>query len=478
MTTLFTLVFVLVGWRAGLARLSDNSFLWHLRTGRWMLEHGIPREDIYSFTAAGHSWVAQSWLAELLYGLLDAAFGPFGVRLLVAVTSAAIAGVAYRLTVRAARDRVRAVGLCVAGVGASLTLWSERPLLFGLVCLVGLLWVVEVPDSAVGRRPLIWVPVLLWVWVNLHGTFALGFAYLALHLAGRWLDGAPPWQGRERDLAKAGALALVVCLANPYGPTLVLFPVELLARGDILRRVSEWHSPDFRSVAGAGMALWLAVFVACLALGPHRPSRRDLVVTVPFVLLALWAQRNIAVAPLVGLPVAARALASTAARPDTASPLNRMVAALVVVIGLAWTAQAAQEPDFALRSYPVRAMDAVEDQGLLGRRLLSTDRWGGYLIARWWPRQRVFVDDRYDMYPTRFVADYIRVFDVDPGWDAVLRRYDIEVVVWNRKHPLVEVLERDPAWQRLHRDDVAVVYVRRPGPDDVKAGSDTGEGVS
>ena len=57
------------GWVAGIARLSDNSFFWHLRTGEWILDHGtVPRHDVFSFTAPGTKWVAQSWLAELTYG--------------------------------------------------------------------------------------------------------------------------------------------------------------------------------------------------------------------------------------------------------------------------------------------------------------------------------------------------------------------------------------------------------------------------
>ena len=70
-----TLAFVLGAgltvWAAsiGLSRISDNSFMTHLATGRLICgRHGIPSHDPYSFTAHGSSWVVQSWLASLLYG--------------------------------------------------------------------------------------------------------------------------------------------------------------------------------------------------------------------------------------------------------------------------------------------------------------------------------------------------------------------------------------------------------------------------
>src|SRR5205823_924321 len=120
-------------------------------------------------------------------------------------------------------------------------------------------------------------------------------------------DGAPFWTGRERVLAEATVVAVLVAMLNPYGPALLLFPVQLLSRGDILKRVTEWRSPDFRTIQGLMFGAWVAVFVACLALGRRQPTRRDVVVTVPFLLLAFWAQRNIALSPLVGVAAAARA---------------------------------------------------------------------------------------------------------------------------------------------------------------------------
>src|SRR5574341_1022386 len=79
---LFTLVFALFGWGVGIERLSDNSFFWHLRAGDLILDHGVPHADVWSYTAHGHHWVAQSWLAETMYAALDRDGGPFAIRLL------------------------------------------------------------------------------------------------------------------------------------------------------------------------------------------------------------------------------------------------------------------------------------------------------------------------------------------------------------------------------------------------------------
>ncbi len=315
----FTAFFGVFGWATGLSKLSDNSFFWHLRTGEYILDHGIPHHDVFSYTAPGTKWVAQSWLAEVTYAVLYRSVGGIGIRLLVGAVGAGIGILTYRLALRLVRDRIVACGLTVAALAGIYTVWSERPLLIGVLFLLVLLWVVEVPDCIVGRHPLVVIPVLMWLWANTHGTYQLGFAYLGLHLVGRWLDGAPPWAGRERRLLTGAAIAFAAVFVNPYGVELVTFPIDLLSRGDILSHIVEWKSPDFRQAWGVALGLWIVVFVVALSRGRHRVTRRDLVVTVPMLLLALWAVRNVAVAPLIGLPVVARAFARDEEKPSELS---------------------------------------------------------------------------------------------------------------------------------------------------------------
>jgi hypothetical protein len=456
----FTVLFVLAGWWVGIRQLSDNSFFWHLRTGRYILDHGIPHGDVFSFTAPGTHWVAQSWLAELAYGVLDRTFGAFAIRVLVALTGAAITLLSYRLARRLSGDRVRAALVAVVAYLATFVVFSERPLAFGLVLALAVVWIVEVPDARIARHPLIALPVIFWVWANVHGSFALGVVYIGLHVLGRALDGDLPWRGRERDLVAGTFIGLVVSLANPYGPGLLLFPVQLMGRGQVLSQVVEWRSPDFRSPVGMAFGAWLVVLVVALALSSHRPTRRDLLVAVPFVLLALWAERNIGLAVLFTLPIASRAVATSHIRVDNRSRLSAVALLVVVSLFAVSGVSAIGQPNFQVGSYPTASMTYLQDHGLLGERLFTTDAWAGYTILRFWPKQSVFLDDRYDMYPKQIVADYTDVADGHPNWERVLDRYHVQVIVWQRKRALSQLLAESSHWRRLHSDDVAVVFVR------------------
>ncbi len=462
MSTLFLIAFAVAGGALGIHQLHDNSFLWHLRTGKLILDHGIPRSDPYSFTAQGTSWVAQSWLVELVYGALDRSVGAFGIRLFDAVIGGTISALLFYVAYKCARDRVRAFGLTLLAMCVLLQVWTERPLLVGLLAMVLVTIVCELPDAFISRRPEITLPIVMWFWVNSHGTFAIGFCYLALHLIGRALDGAPPLQGRERKITIGTAISAVVVFLNPYGIELVLFPVHLLSRGSVLNNVQEWQSPNFREIGGFFFGAFIVTAVVILV--RKGSNKRDLLITIAFIVLGLWAVRNVGLAVIACLPILARSVAPSPdkpVRPDVRSSMNRVVALGLVVVGLLFALRAYEQPNFDLKTYPVAAFNAITAQGLEGRHLLTTDAWGGYVIADAWPKQHVFFDDRYDMYPLSVDAAYTRLAGIRPGWEKDLDTYGIDVVMWPKNGALTQAMALKPDWAQVFSDKTATVFVRR-----------------
>ena len=112
-----------------------------------------------------------------------------------------------------------------------------------------------------------------------------------------------------------------------------------------------------------------------------------------------------------------------------------MVAAAITVLVLAAVMmgyQASTEKNFDFATYPVASMRYLERHDLMGKHLLTTDAAAGYVILEDWPQQKVFIDDRYDMYPTSVIYDYFDLTGAKPGWSRVLDKYDVDVIVWGK----------------------------------------------
>jgi hypothetical protein len=445
--TLFVLAFALVGLRLGLRPIGDNSTFVHLRTGMDMVRGaGIPRVDPYSFTAAGHAWVVQSWLVSYVYGWLQRSVGLEAVVLFHGVLYALLAGLLATLARTGGSARRTCLAAAIA-VGVGVATWSPRPLAVGLVAFALTVLVVERRASAW------WLLPIGWVWVNSHGSFVLGGLWLALVVVGGRRDAARylPWW-------MAG---VVVGAVNPLGPRLLAFPLTLVSKASNFGRVVEWRAPSFRGPLGVVALLSLAGVVAVLASGRRVPWS-DLLPAVVFVAMALASQRNLAPLGVVLAPVLGRALAVGSDRDravdDDRPPLHTAIAAVLAAAALVFAAVTMGGDPLDFDGYPVQAAAHVAR----GARVASTDVGGCYLILQRGRRAHVFVDDRFDLYPTPVVKDYLALHDGRPSALRVLDRHRVDAVLWPADAPLTSILtEAGGTWRRTYGDHGWVVFERR-----------------
>ena len=287
------LLLAIVGLRIGLDSLHDNSFFTHLATGRWILDHhSIPRSDIYSFTAHGHPWTVQSWGASVIYALTQRVAGDLGIRILVAACTTAMAVLVWRLTSRA-EGLVGRLAIAVPALAVGASLWVERPLIFSLLFLMAVLFVL---DERLDPR---WLLPIMWLWVNVHGSFPLGIGAIVAFGIGRLLD-------RERPAVELRALGWATLgtvlggVVSPVGPRLLVFPVQLLQRREAFSQIVEWQPPHWDDWGQWFFAFQLALAVVLIL---WRSRRWHQIVPVAlFAAMSLQSSRNIVHASLVFIP--------------------------------------------------------------------------------------------------------------------------------------------------------------------------------
>jgi hypothetical protein len=123
----------------------------------------------------------------------------------------------------------------------------------------------------------------------------------------------------------------------------------------------------------------------------------------------------------------------------------------------------AAEASWDTSTYPTAAWNnAREVQHLQGKRILTTDKWAGYLILRSYPDQKVFFDDRYDMYSISLNHDYTNLIDLQPGWEKILEKYDFDAIMWPKDGALTQVIKDRAGWKKTYEDDIANIWVREP----------------
>ena len=139
--------------------------------------------------------------------------------------------------------------------------------------------------------------------------------------------------------------------------------------------------------------------------------------------------------------------------------------AFAVVLGLAFAIFAVgiyRTAPLNLKSYPIEGIDFLEQSGLRGptHRVAQQDVVGCFFDLRFGDRARVFVDDRYDMFPLSVSDDYASLLKGNQDSLPVLDRRHVDVVLWDKSLPLVTTLKATGKWQEVFRKGDWVVMHR------------------
>jgi hypothetical protein len=509
--------------QAATALLGDGDTGWHIRTGEWVLAQGrFPHHDLFSFSMQGQQWFAWEWLSDVLFAVVHHHFGLAGLVLLAGVVIAATAALLLRYMIWRGANLLVAIVAMLAVCSASMVHWLARPHMFTWGFLLATVWLLDADRRRRGRAVWLLVP-LVALWVNVHGGFAALLVTVAIYAAGTAIEELwAAWDCR-REIAGSGwaavggwlgrlggarryMLLLAACcaatLVNPYGWQLHQHIGGYLQSDFILNNVQEFRAPDFR---GESMRVFEIVLLAGVLLAARLAARRE--VTAALLIVA-WAHasllsvRHVPLFMIVATPLLARELSllieqgarggngllkilhdiaedygGRSRAPSESGPLVVNLAGLAAIATIAVMLSVhGSEPkwkaEFPAFRFPKLAADALGGR-LAGRRLLSTDQWGDYLVYRFHPALKVFIDGRSDFYAPQIRDDYLVLMNSKWGWQGALERHGFEAALLPASWALSQTLKLDPDWRLLYDDGEALYFERAGLPQAPPAGSQT-----
>ncbi len=485
--------------------LGDASIGWHIRNGEQMLRmHAITRTDSFSVTMSGQTWYAWEWLYDLKIAAIHHQLGLSGVVFVTAVIIALTFALTLRLSLQRGADLPVATLLLVLSLGVSMIHLFARPHV--LSWLLTVIWFQvldgsESIDSHENRRRLWYLPALMLLWVNLHGGFVLGFALLGLYLLGGAIsyfrcrddEARQNIATRLRELGMVTAVSLLASVINPYGYRLHLHVYRYLSSRWLMNHIDEFLSPNFHGVAQQCFVAILLITIVGLAMSRNKPSLSRVLVLLFATYSGLYASRSLPISSLlltlIVAPLWTQALAEARDNPslslrlrDFLSRWRRLTLRMqrlelsfrghlwpigAVVFGLLVCVQAAKpgsrhwmDAHFDAGHFPVHASDVIVQRGLR-EPIFAPDSWGGYLIYRLYPQNKVFVDDRHDLYGEEFLKEYLKAIRLTSDWSGFLERKRVNWVLLPAESSLANMLKETSRWNLVYQDGTSILLERR-----------------
>jgi hypothetical protein len=490
--------------------LQDGDTGWHLRTGEWILANGrVPQQDMFSYTHAGQPWYAWEWLWDVSFGFVNQHFGLAAVvalsMLLVCMTSAML----YRLVLRKCPNPLIAIVITVlAAAGASIH-WLARPHLFTLFFVVVFLRILDdayvaatvqpdagsnVPAQAVwSKKLLVWLPLLMVLWTNLHGGFVAGLILIGGYVGGGLIAALlePDATAKQAILARvkpfflSGVLCALATLVNPYFVGLHIHIFNYLRDPYLYEHIKEFMAFNFGHPASKYIETLMLLGAATAVWNLYHRRFEYFVLLCGWLHLGLNVRRNIPLFSLVCAPFVAEAIfcwlrdlqagktaawlqslvkrfEETAANIGETDRLPRFhVASIGAMVLLAAILYAPQPPDMfqatqSPKDFPVAAVKMLLHDG--DSRIFTCDYWGGYLIYRMYPQAKVFIDGRSDFYGDDFELKYLDVLSAKYDWDQTLDHFGAQTVLVPVEYALASALKENRRWRVVYDDKVAIVF--------------------
>ena len=432
----------------------DGDVSWHIATGRWILQHGIPSTDPFSHTMPGHPWVAHEWLPDLIFAAAFNLGGYPGVAAIVGLALLALfAIVALPLRRQVAAPALVITMLAMVIVLAPFTLARPHILVWPLVA-GWTAMLLHYRDS--GRAPPLPFALLMTVWTNMHGSFPLG-----LVIAGSIALDALVKAGWDRTLLVRwllfGLASAAAALLNANGLAGLTYPFATLGM-ETLPTIEEWKPSNPNDTPYFYVAL-LAVIGLCLYRGAK--FRIGELLLLLFLLAMAFSQVRHQTWLAI---VAALLLPPRMARADGAASAGSDLSTRTIAIGLAVAAFLLVAVRLLLPVMPAenrfapRSALAHIPPDLRSRPVFNEYSFGGPLILA---GIKPFIDGRADMYGDRFVLDYREALDGDiEHFDRAVQRYQIAWTMLPPDSRLAARLDRTAGWKRAYADKVAVIHLR------------------
>ena len=440
------LFFGLLAFRENLM-LRDLDVCWLIRTGELIWNTGnLPETDIFSFTHYDKPWVLYQWGFELFLGGLHILAGLGGVVwggiFLIALSYSFLFYFLLRIGIH------RCIGIFLIALAMVINgpCWYSRPNTASILFYIIVLTTLESYRSESSKR--IWfLPFLFLLWANIHLGFTSGLLIILFYAV--WAFFFPGEFKRNNETKKDANLffiiflCILITLINPYHFGLYEYLWRLAFSSNMNSGIGELQSPNFHSSDNIPL---IALILLLFWFGSVKYKGRSLLLSLTCItlMMSLFSSRHI---PYLTIPTVIHLAyvfkekqrnLSTSIFSIQASKKGWAWGLVATIITFIWVLAISKLEstfyDFPREIIPKQLtaqLETLVDEYKPSRIFIYGDggQWNDYLIYRLYPKIRVFIDTRFDMYGDDFfLFDSILSSKVYCDFNA-LKPFDVNFLI-------------------------------------------------
>jgi hypothetical protein len=372
--------------------------------------------------------------------------------------------------------------LITLAMGATQIHVLPRPHIFTYILTAAWVWILEhVDNDKIHARWML--PLMMLLWVNLHGMFVIGIAIGGIYIVGSFLDHlSKTWfqTAKAKTLMVGGILTLIATIFSPSGVHIWEAIVSLGSNSYITSKIPEYQSPNFHIPETWPFILLLMLVILGFARTSQKISWAHILLVIAFMGISLYTSRMIPLFAIIASPIAAKTIAEWMQRDHHQSHLLSIeknlskinstsngliwIFTIVLLISMLFNSGKTIDPKnqgnvFHDHFFPVDALTWLQQHPQKGH-LFNEFDWGGYILFRMWPEHQIFMDGHTHIYGEELTREYEQVITTGTGWKGILDKYQVEWALVRTDSVIAGEL-KNSRWEVIYQDNIAIILQKK-----------------
>lgn len=413
----------------------------HLRMGEVISQClCVPQTNLFSYTNPDFPVVNHEWLTQVVLYFFYSNFGLQNLLILKMVILTISFGIVYFL----AKQKSSLYWLTIFSLLCVMIFSSRfrvRPEMFSYLFISLFLLILFLYEKG-KRKLLVFLPLLQLAWVNMHIYFILGIMMYVSFLLQEYIVKRKP----DKFLLLIGGLLLIATLVNPKFLEGALLPFTFSSNYglSVEENMSVFDvgkfAPSFiytLTLQIVTFEMLVAIFLITLPILFRKTSIAIYLNGLATGILGLRFVRSLSLFGLFGLQPLSEKFTLleekikggiSRSSLNTIKGITFLVTLIVVFVYIKGLYQY-NVLRFGYQTYAENATSFIRDNNLKGP-IFNNYHIGNYLIYGLYPKEKIFIDARPEMYPASFLKDYERMLVDQAFFNAQVKKYDINLIVF------------------------------------------------
>ena len=459
----------------------DNDLWARLIAGEHVVEKlSVIKNDFLSYTQT-HPWYDHEWGASIFFYIALKYFGHSGLILLKGILTALTLFMCYK-TVKLIQPKstvsynILYFSIMFFAVMQNLGP-TTRCLLF--TCLFFSIFLYILEKSRKGEtKSLIWLPILMLIWSNIHGGCLSGLGLIGIYFVGEFLNKKP-----VKQYIYTGIASTLIMLINPYGFEYVKF---VFFAGTMDRTfITEWTSPFHKYYLDDYLKYKFYLIFAIATeliyliknkINYEKMDKTKLLIILAMIYLSITHLRHIpffilTVGTLIyddfyslfnkGIEILRKKLNINTEETVKSIVLAKevIVYLLLIIMSLPPILDKNKEIRITETRYPRYAIEFIRVNNLTGNLFINFD-WGSYAAYKLFPHNKIAMDGRYEeVYNPELLIDFKNFHMVINDWYKVIRDNKTDILVIEKKYPVYNKILQLAEWKLVFENNFSGVFV-------------------